>query len=57
MIYIIKQEGWYQNKVSSSLFSIYNCKMAIHKLEVQICFDLRLQDLLCHVIEPSHFVS
>ena len=28
MIYIIKQEGLYQNKVNSILASIHNCKMA-----------------------------
>ena len=28
LIYIIKQEGLYQNKVNSSLSSIHNCKMA-----------------------------
>ena len=27
MIYIIKQEGLYQNKVNSSLVSTCNCKM------------------------------
>ena len=27
MMYIIKQEGSYQNKVNSSLFSNCNCKM------------------------------
>ena len=27
MIYIIKQEGLYQNKVNSSLVSTFNCKM------------------------------
>ena len=33
MICIIKQEGVYQNKVHSSLVSIYNCKMAITEFE------------------------
>ena len=28
MIYIIKQEGWYQNKVNSSLVSTCDCKIA-----------------------------
>ena len=28
LIYIIKQEGLYQNKVTLSLASIHNCKMA-----------------------------
>ena len=28
LIYIIKQEGLYQNKVNVILASIYNCKMA-----------------------------
>ena len=28
LIYIIKQEGLYQNKVTLSLASIYNCKKA-----------------------------
>ena len=28
LIYIIKQEGLYQNKVTFSLASIHNCKMA-----------------------------
>ena len=28
LIYIIKQEGLYQNKLTLSLASIYNCKMA-----------------------------
>ena len=28
LIYIIKQEGLYQNKVTLSLVSIHNCKMA-----------------------------
>ena len=27
MMYIIKQEGFYQNKVNSSLVSTCNCKM------------------------------
>ena len=27
LIYIIKQKGLYQNKVTSSLASIHNCKM------------------------------
>ena len=27
MIYIIMQEGLYQNKVNSSFFSTYNCNM------------------------------
>ena len=27
MIYIIKEEGLYQNKVNSCLVSAYNCKM------------------------------
>ena len=30
LIYIIKQEGLYQNKVTLSLASIHNCKMACH---------------------------
>ena len=29
LIYIIKQEGLYQNKVTLSLASIHNCKMAL----------------------------
>ena len=28
LIYIIKQKGLYQNKVTSSLAYIHNCKMA-----------------------------
>ena len=33
MIYIIKQWGLYQNKVTISLASIHNCKMAYSKLD------------------------
>ena len=29
MVYIVKQEGLYQNKVNSSLVFTCNCKMAI----------------------------
>ena len=32
LIYIIKQEGLYQNKVTLSLASIHNCKMAYLQL-------------------------
>ena len=31
LIYIIKQEGLYQNKLTLSLASIHNCKMAYSK--------------------------
>ena len=31
LIYIIKQEGLYQNKVTLSLASVHNCKMAYSK--------------------------
>ena len=34
MIYIIKQEGLYQNNVNSSLVSTYNCNMAYSTFEV-----------------------
>ena len=34
MIYIIKQEGLYQNKFNSSLASIHNCKMAYYVMVV-----------------------
>ena len=36
LIYIIKQEGLYQNKVTLSLASIHNCKMAIRGQRAQI---------------------
>ena len=32
LIYIIKQEGLYQNKLTLSLASIHNCKMAYSSL-------------------------
>ena len=46
LIYIIKQEGLYQNKVTLSLASIHNCKMAywthtfllFSYLEFRVCF-------------------
>ena len=31
MIYIIKQEGLFQNKINSNLFSTCNCKMNYYK--------------------------
>ena len=34
MIYIIKQEGLYQNNVNFSLVSTYNCNMAYSTFEV-----------------------
>ena len=36
LIYIIKQEGLYQNKLTLSLASIYNCKMAHSSLTLVI---------------------
>ena len=35
LIYIIKQEGLYQNKVTLSLASIHNCKMAYYPKRIQ----------------------
>ena len=45
MIYIIKQEGLYQNKVNSSLASIHNCKMAYY-----VTMILGICQLHCDVI-------
>ena len=36
LIYIIKQEGLYQNKLTLSLASIHNCKMAYSSLTLVI---------------------
>ena len=36
LIYIIKQEGLYQNKVTLSLASILNCKMAFFPVLMQV---------------------
>ena len=33
LIYIIKQEGLYQNKVTLTLASIHNCKMAYYRID------------------------
>ena len=38
LIYIIKQEGLYQNKFNSSLASIHNCKMAYYVMTWSITF-------------------
>ena len=50
LIYIIKQEGLYQNKVTLSLASIHNCKTAYcHKstlrLGFQHCFYIQLSKM------------
>ena len=42
MIYLIKQEGLYQNKVTVSLASIHNCKMAYSKLNYLIFVNVRI---------------
>ena len=39
MIYIINQEGLYQNKVNSSLVSICNCKMVYYRAKGLNCDD------------------
>ena len=39
MIYVIKQEGLYQNKVNSSLISTCNCKIDFNALAVKV--DIR----------------
>ena len=45
MIYIIKQEGLYQNKVNSGLVFTCNCEMAIKTSIVVSVF-------LCHICTP-----
>ena len=42
MIYLIKQEGLYQNKVTVDLASIHNCKMAYSKLNYLIIVNVRI---------------
>ena len=41
LIYMIKQEGLYQNKVTLSLASIHNCKMAYLNINSYTCISHR----------------
>ena len=45
LIYIIKQEGLYQNKVILSLASIYNCKMAYLIIQRTVMLRADLENL------------
>ena len=48
LIYIIKQEGLYQNKLTLSLASIHNCKMAYLVWCVNVCAAWLLPVDACH---------
>ena len=51
MIYIIKQERLYQNKVNSSIISTCNCKMGYSSDEMKAKFNNCL--LFIHNLIPS----
>ena len=40
MIYVIKQEGLYQNKVNSSLVSTFNCKMGYWNTNMELNYSM-----------------